>query len=142
MRTNIRVTQHIWDALLDREDKQIGVQEMMALALPWGTFGPVLGSALLLMLIDNDGVLAAILKGASRCPKVNMTFGQLWLEFACHRVGFAGYRAESKANIADGPTRDHFVLLEELGAQFVEPVLPPWVEDLWGPILDPAMPGV
>ena len=65
--------------------------------------------------------------------------GQLWLEWAHMRVGFSGHRVESKANLADGPTRDYYDILHKLGAQFVEPVLPTWVLDLWGPILDPAV---
>ncbi len=65
--------------------------------------------------------------------------GQLWLEFAFSRTGYSGHRVESKANLADGPTRDFFEVLTRLEAVYVEPVLPAWVFDLWGPIRDPAL---
>ena len=42
-----------------------------------------------------------------------------------------GARVESKANIADGPTRDDFEHLTALQAVFVEPVLPPWIYEIW-----------
>ena len=35
-------------------------------------------------------------------------------------------RVESKANVADGPTRNNFEYLNLLRAEFVEPKLIPW----------------
>ena len=37
----------------------------------------------------------------------------------------------SKSNIADGPTRDQFALLQSLGATFTEPRLPEWAPRVW-----------
>jgi hypothetical protein len=40
-------------------------------------------------------------------------------------------RVESKANIADEPSRLKFDTLNDLNALFVEPRLPPWAFDVW-----------
>ena len=40
-------------------------------------------------------------------------------------------RVESKANIADGLTRNFLDDLITLNAQFVSPVLPRWAADVW-----------
>ena len=62
---------------------------------------------------------------------MNTTIGQLWLDMAQGHTAFHGVRVESKANLADGPTRKSFFELERLEATFVAPVLPTWVFDLW-----------
>ena len=80
---------------------------------------------------DNDGVLHAIANGGGGGPETHVCVGQLWLEVAAHDASLFVARVESKANIADGPTRDTFHHLSSIGAQFVEPVLPAWITQLW-----------
>ena len=135
----MRTPDHVWDQLLDREDQQIGVQEMLAVLLTWGTFQCHLSESLWTCFVDNDGVLGAILKGSSRAPEVNIAVGHLWLALAQQSVGLHVARVESGANVSDGPTREEFGDLQRLGAVWVEPVLPPWVCDLWG-IPEPSCP--
>ena len=79
---------------------------------------------------DNDGVLHAIANGGGGGPETHACVGQLWLEVAAANTSLFVARVESKANIADGPTRDTFHHLSELEAQFVEPVLPSWLMQL------------
>ncbi|CAE8721468.1 unnamed protein product [Polarella glacialis] len=63
--------------------------------------------------------------------------GNLWLEMAKANVYLYVARVESKANIADGLATADLSMLESLGAVFVEPVLPDWIQDLWaGPCLN------
>jgi hypothetical protein len=130
--TRVRTPDCIWDQLLERGDQQIGVQEMLGVALAWGTFRSRLHGALWTAYVDNQGVLGAILKGGSGAPEVNMAVGHLWLDLAACTVGLHVARVESKANVADGPSRDEFSELDRLGATYVEPELPQWAYDLWG----------
>ena len=129
--TRILTPDAVWEQLLERGEHQIGVQEMLGVMLAWATFESVLCGSLWTAFIDNDGVLGAILKGGSGAPEINIAVGQFWLGVARASVGFHGARVESKANVADGPSRDDLSEIRRLGARWVEPVLPPWVYDLW-----------
>jgi hypothetical protein len=80
---------------------------------------------------DNDGVLHSIIKGSSQSPEVALLVAWLWHQAAVQRLGLQFGRVESKANIADGPTRDRRAALERRLAEFKEPRLPAMCEDLW-----------
>jgi hypothetical protein len=127
--TYLRVPDEIWELLLDREDKQIGYQEFLAVALGMATFA--VQNCLVTNYIDNDGVLGSILKGASKCHEVNLGIGKLLMDVAVGDIGFYVARVESKANISDEPSRLKFDLVELLGASYVEPVLPSWAFEVW-----------
>ena len=127
--TSMEVPQLIWDQLLDRGDEQIGYQEFLAVVLGYCSFG--LRQTLAIGFIDNDGVLASLVKGSARPPEVNTGIGHLWLDFAADGVSFIGARVESKANIADEPSRSRHGTLASLGAVFVPPRLPAWAWQLW-----------
>ena len=130
--TRVRTPDHIWRQLLERGDQQIGVQEMLGVALAWGTYSDILKGTRWTSFVDNQGVLGAILKGGSGAPEVNMAVGHLWLDLAAYAVDLHVARVESKANISDGPSRDDFEEIARLGARYVDPVLPQWSYDLWG----------
>ena len=57
--------------------------------------------------------------------------GLRWLGYAGLDCDLHVARVESKANIADGPSRDEFCFLNDLGAVYVPPVLPSWIDDIW-----------
>ena len=120
---------HIWEQLLDRRDHQIAYQEFVAILLAVESF--VLSQCLVFMFIDNDSVLYSVVKGRGSNPEVNIGIGRLWMEFASRHVAPQFVRVESKANLADGPTRNNFVHLETLDAVFVKPQLIPWTYDVW-----------
>ena len=61
-----------------------------------------------------------------------MSVGWLQLAFLCVDIVFV--RVESKANVADGPTRDDLTLLIELSALENPARLPGWLRDLWSPL--------
>ena len=73
----------------------------------------------------------SVLSGRSHAAEVNAVVGQLWLLTAKLDVSLRLGRVESKANIADGPSRDNFEWVHALGAQFVEPIVPEWLADPW-----------
>ena len=101
----------------------------MLLAL--GTFSQFLKGTLWVSFIDNMGVMYCVRNATGAAPEVAIAIGKLWLQLGEMQTDLHGARVESKANIADGPTRDDLSFLEKLEAIFVEPVLPAWIYDIW-----------
>ena len=60
-----------------------------------------------------------------------MLAGSTWLQLASWRTVLYTARVESKANVADGPTRDDFSLVARLQAAFVQPVWIQWAYQFW-----------
>jgi len=138
------VPQDLWDQFIDRKDHQIGVQEALGVALLFGTFGDMLTGKLVLCFVDNDGVRHSLTKGTAKAPEVRHVAGELWLECARRQVALFLARVESKANIADDPSRGDVTLLTSLGAVRREAVWPGWAKNLWTglrPVCD-CVPGV
>jgi len=129
--TRMLVPPCVWDCFLVRQDNQIGMQELLAVPLALETFKFWLKGTLATIYIDNNGVLGGLIRGSCAAIDLNQAIGQLWLDIAELQVGLHAVRVESKANIADGPTREFLELLSELGATFVEPQLPAWCSDIW-----------
>ena len=107
--------------------------EMLAIALAIGTFQGCLKGSLWSCFTDNDSVLGTMLSGGAGMSAQDLTnyIGRVWQDCASLDIGLMLYRVPSKSNIADGPTRYDLMTLEKFKAQFVPPVLPPWVEDVW-----------
>jgi hypothetical protein len=129
--TNIRVPDFLWSQFLPRKDHYIGLQEALAVTLAVTTFASTFAGSLLTLYIDNDGVLANFIGGSSRAPETNKFVAMFWFECARLNIAVVFYRVESKANVADGPTRDRWDDLIALGAHWVEPKLPDFLEDIW-----------
>ena len=104
---------------------------MMAIILGLTTFEAWFQHARLTNYIDNDGVLLGVLKASSRAPEVTMMIAKLWLQMVDWDTVYVAGRVESKANLADGPTRDRWELLQHLQAVCHEPRLPDWLMDMW-----------
>ena len=117
--------------LCDRADDQIGMQELLAVPLALTSFVEVLKDSLVTAYIDNVGVLCALLRGGWSVADINQSVGHCWLDIARNRMGFHAARVESKANIADEPTRDDFTFVRSVRAVWVEPVLLAWCFSLW-----------
>ena len=122
--------QEVWDQLLDRSDAQISYQEFAAVVLAFSSF--LIEGQLAFFFIDNNAVLLSILKGSAKSnSELNLAIGRFWLDLANNRVAPFFLRVESKANIADAPSRDSTEELERLGAVRVEPIFPPWFSQVW-----------
>ena len=121
----------LWALLLPRLDHNIGTQEMMAVILGVYTWLDTLRDAVLTVYVDNEGVRYSMISGTSRLPEVTLSVARLWHLVADVRMGLLVRRVESKANLADGPTRENLKYLEMLHAIGCRPVLPEWVFDLW-----------
>ena len=105
-------------------DNHIGILEALAINLGIETFSTLLRHKAPFVFIDNDGVLGGFLRGGSRPMDVNLTVGRFWLLAAELDLAQFLARVTSKANLADGPTRGYLSLLRELGATWIEPVVP------------------
>ena len=121
----------LYNVLLDRDDNQIGFQELAGVLVAMETFAEILQGCLITFWQDNQGVLGSILKGGGKAAEANAMIGRFWIRaselgIAC-RIG----RVESKANLADGPTRDCQEWVQSLGAEFVSPIVPSYVSDPW-----------
>ena len=125
----------LWSQLLPRQDNQIGVQEALAVLLLTESFSVLQGS-LVTVLVDNDGVTAAFVTGQPDCEEVHAMVAVFWLAAAQRQTYYVFHRVESKANLADGPTRpeaDGCVFLHQIHATQLDPLLPGWLVNLWAP---------
>ena len=69
------------------------------------SFKKLLGGALFTLYVDTDGVTAAYIKGSSDSPEVHSRAAIFWFFVSKEHLHPMIYRVESKANLADGPTR-------------------------------------
>ena len=116
---------------LPREDEQIGGQELMAVPLLLGTFGELLRGSLLLLAIDNSGVVGSLIAGRGSADDHNAAIAKVWLSFAALSVAPHFVRVETSCNVADGPTRENLHFMERLQATWCEPRWPEWAIDFW-----------
>ena len=81
--------------------------------------------------VDNRAALACLIKAHSSQRDLNNIAGGVMHKCSL-AIAYAYFVfVKSKENLADGPSREWFVLLNELGAVEVSPVVPDWsVEQL------------
>ena len=116
--------------------KQSYMGQLELLAAPFGleTWRPLLQNRPLLLFIDNDSAASNLVKGYS--PKLDSCaiVGHFWL-VAKYQTMIYIDRVESKANLADEPSRQSNSLLLRLGAIWTDPNL----DSLAAPSTDPAL---
>jgi hypothetical protein len=95
------------------------------------SYGEHIQNCCITVYVDNQGVLGATVTGSSRSPEQNILIARLWMEMAERSVALVIRRVESKANIADGPTRYFLDDLRQLGACQTKAVLPKWAYSIW-----------
>ena len=101
--TRIRTSDDVWRMLVRRRDHQIGFQEFLAVLLAWATFSNCLQGSLWRSFVENDSVLHAVTNGSGGNTDTSLCIGRLWLELAAAGVDLHMGRADSVANVADGP---------------------------------------
>ena len=125
----------ILDDLVQRNDGMIGVLELLAVLLVLETWREALRYARWQAYIDNDGVLYSIINASSKASDVNLIVGKLWRNLHTLATDLIAFRIESKANIGDAPSRledeEELHDLKHLGAEFVNPRLPPFLYTVW-----------
>ena len=112
-------------------DNHIGIQEQLAITMLTESYGEHIRNCCITVYVDNQGVLGATVTGSSRSPEQNILIARLWMEMAEGSVPLVIRRVESKANIADGPSRYFLDDLFHLGAYQTEVVLPKWAYSIW-----------
>ena len=99
--------------------------------LALGTWPEVFKEVLWTAFIDNSGALHALVHGTLLAPEANEIVGRPWLNVAAQQVALFSQRVESKANIADGPTRHDLSEVSKLGSTFLEPCMPAFIDKVW-----------
>ena len=125
------VNDKVWNQLQVRRDNQIGVQEMLAVVLLLETFDEAIRDSMMLLWIDNKGVLGSLRKGASKCMEMSLMVARCWMKCAECNVDMHTWYVASKSNVADGPSRDDVSDMVKLNATFVKAKLPVWLDTLW-----------
>ena len=133
--TRMEAPAQVLDDLVQRNDGMIGVLELLAVLLVLETWKEALQHARWQAYIDNDGVLYSIINASSRASDVNLIVGKLWKSLHTLSTDLTAFRIESKANIGDAPSRlndeEELHDLKHLGANFVNPRLPPFLFRVW-----------
>ena len=132
--THMVLPQYVWDQLNERNDHQIGVQEMIAVILCQHTFSDTLQGARWLLWVDNRGVIRSIVKGALKAQEISLCVSRMWMQCAKSGTSLHVWYVQSAANIADGPSRLSFRQMKRLRAVWRPPVLPDWLKDIWSPM--------
>ena len=108
----------------------MGQLEILACPLALSTWAETLAGRRVLLFVDNDAAAACLVRGYSPKADSSALVGSFWLLASRTRAEIYIDRVESKSNIADGPSRLDFSLLESLHATFVSPnVNPLFVSD-------------
>lgn len=88
-----------------RNDSYIGILACMAVFLGMFLWYHEPGGFVITIYVDNGGVRCNLFKGSFRFPQTVIMVAHVWQLAARCRWGVLVRRLESKANIADGPTR-------------------------------------
>ena len=99
----------------------MGQLEILACPLALNTWAESLSGRRVLLFVDNDAAAACLVRGYSPKTDSSALVGSFWLLASRTRAEIYIDRVESKSNIADGPSRLDFSLLESLHATFVSP---------------------
>ncbi len=100
--------------LLVRDDEWIGFQEMEGAILGQLSFADWIEHEAATYWQGNMDVLYTLLRGGGRSPELNSLAGRLWLQAAQSDTAVRVGRTESRANLADGPSRLDTTLMKGL----------------------------
>ena len=67
-------------------------------------------------------------------PEVNFAIARFGIRMAEEEISLESWRAELKAHVADGPTRNYYVVVNKSKANVCEPKCLGYLEDLWKPM--------
>ena len=122
--TDFGPSAELMDMFSARNDSQIMGLEILAVILGLSTFRERLSGKLVRVWEDNAGAEGVMAKGGARSTDHNLLVHAIWPMAAKRGFGLWFERVPSDKNIADLPSREHYELLERLGATWVHPVMP------------------
>ena len=107
--------------LWDPKQTYMAQLEILACPLALATWPSILKQRQVLHFIDNDAAAASIVRGYSPKADSSPLVGEYWLRASKANLDIYVDRVESKSNLADGPSRLEFGLMQFLGAQHAPP---------------------
>ena len=110
---------HVRGLLLPRKTNIVGYELMAAIMgiHMVEKYGPQ--QAMVRHFVDSQPALNALVKGSSKRGDLNCLVGSVWYECADKLKSYWGAYVRSKANVADGPSRQEFHCMKQLGARRV-----------------------
>ena len=121
--TDLVPSHQLMEAFRHRRDNQIMGLELLAISLGLSSFERLLAGRNVIIHCDNSGAESAVRRGTA----VSLDHAQLvhaqWTHAAEHGISLWVERVSTDDNIADLPSRNEFQVLEQAGAQYVDPVL-------------------
>ena len=122
----------VWLQLMNRDDGQICSLELLAVLLLVATLPEEVKGKALTVYIENEGVRSSIVSASCKAADHNLVIGKLWELLAVLRSCVDWRRVESKANIADLPSReDEIGWSGRFNATRREPRLPDFLRQIW-----------
>ena len=119
------VAKHTFDLFVPDKKQYIGQLELLAATVPYHSLPDcIFRNRLVMHFVDNQQALSAVVSGYARQPDNARLVNQLCLRTAHLQCNVYYEWVASKANIADLPSRNDFVLLTKMGSTEVTTVLP------------------
>ena len=101
--------------LRQRRTNVVGYELMAAMLGIYMVDGLFPGKAFVRHFVDNQPALNSIIRGSSKQDDLNSLVGSVWYGCASKLQSYWGQYVRSKTNIADGPSRQEFQLMKQLG---------------------------
>ena len=119
--------------LRSRSDKQIMGLELLSIALGLSTFSNDLANRTVIIHSDNTGAERATAKGSARCFDHCEIIHEMWTHAVVNHMALWVARVPTELNLADGPSRGDFSLLQCRSAEFRKPSLEEryWSAQAW-----------
>lgn len=99
----------------------MGQLELLAAPFASATWSERAKQRPILFFLDNDSASSNLIKGYSPKTDSSIIVGEFWLMAASLKSSIYIDRVESKSNLADGPSRHHYLELYALGGRWKEP---------------------
>ena len=113
--------ERLLETLRTRGDGQIMSLEILAIAFGMSTMQHLIAGQSVRVYSDNVGAERAVTNGKARAFDHSCLIHTLWLMASELGMSLHVSRVPTKENVADLPSREQYMLLNELSAQFVEP---------------------
>ena len=115
---------------LSKRKTQIVPLEALGAFLLLCTFSLDLADCAIRLFVDSDGAAGALIRGFSSADDVACVASAFWARAALSHMAVFIDRVDSKANLADGPTRNYLGDLQALGARWVQPPTHRFIRDV------------
>ena len=99
----------------------MGQLELVAPLWALDLWAPLLSERSIILFVDNDSAATNLVKGYSPQPDSSHLVGTFWLTAAQFKLHIYIDHVESKSNLADGPSRNSFAEVIQLGGTWTPP---------------------